>query len=136
MCNLGFSPEICNWTVFFLKDRSVQLWFNNYVLDTIDLELGTSQGSPISLILSIIYMSLLLYLAKLWTDASFLIYVNDINIFARAPTYELLAHKLQDCYLACHSWCWMVGLTIKPEKLEILFFSYRRPFPTVFYKDL
>jgi Reverse transcriptase (RNA-dependent DNA polymerase) len=129
--DLGFSSKICNWTASFLKDRLVQLQFKNYVSDTIDLELGTPQGSPISPILSIIYVSFLLHLAKPWMDAFFLIYVDDSNIFARAPTYKLLAHKLRECYSACHSWCRMVGLTIEPEKLEILFFSHRRPSPTV-----
>jgi Reverse transcriptase (RNA-dependent DNA polymerase) len=54
---LGFSVEICSWTSFFLQDRSVRLCFNNYTSESIDLELGTPQGSPILLSLSIIYTS-------------------------------------------------------------------------------
>jgi Reverse transcriptase (RNA-dependent DNA polymerase) len=126
VCDLGFPLEVCDWTLSFLSDRVVQLCFNNYTSDTIDLELGTPQGSPISPILSIIYASPLLHLAKRWDNASFLIYVDDGNIFARAPSYDLLALKLHDCYAACHGWCHMAGLTIEPEKMEVLFFSQKR----------
>jgi Reverse transcriptase (RNA-dependent DNA polymerase) len=58
-------------------------------------------------------------------------FVDDGNIFARAPTYELLAHKLRECYSACHSWCRLAGLTIEPEKTEVLFFSRRRAAPAL-----
>ena len=129
--DLGFPPEVCDWTSSFLSDRAVQLRFNNYTSDTIDLELGTPQGSPISPILSIIYASPLLHLAKGWDNASFLMYVDDGNIFARAPSYDLLALKLRDCYAACHGWCRLAGLTIEPEKTEVLFFSRKRPAPAI-----
>jgi hypothetical protein len=39
--SLGFMPEICRWAASFLKDRSVQLWFNGVTLEEIELELGT-----------------------------------------------------------------------------------------------
>jgi hypothetical protein len=60
-----------------------------------------------------------------WSDASFLMYVDDGNIFTRASTYNWLALKLRTCYEACHSWCHKVGLTIEPEKMEVVFFLQR-----------
>ena len=80
--SLGFTPEICRWTSSFLKDRVVRLRFNGYTSEEIDLEMGTPQGSPISPVLSIIYTSPLLHLAKRWTDAAYMMFVDDGNIFA------------------------------------------------------
>jgi Reverse transcriptase (RNA-dependent DNA polymerase) len=39
--SLGFAPKICKWTASFLKDRTVQLCFNGFTSEDIDLELGT-----------------------------------------------------------------------------------------------
>jgi hypothetical protein len=52
-----------------------------------------------------------------------MMFVDDSNIFMWAPTYQLLALKLRDYYTDCYDWCLRVGLTIKPEKTEVLFFS-------------
>jgi hypothetical protein len=79
--SLGFPPEFGRWAASFLKDRSVHLQFNSYTSNEIDLEMGTPQGSPISPILSIIYASPLLHLVKHWTNSSFMMYVDDGNIF-------------------------------------------------------
>jgi hypothetical protein len=86
--------------------------------------MGTPQGSPISPVLSIIYASPLLHLAKRWTDAAYMMFVDDGNIFVRAPSYQLLALKFRDLYSECHNWCLRAGLTIEPEKTEVLFFSH------------
>jgi retron-type reverse transcriptase len=80
--SLGFTPEICRWTASFLKDRSIHMQFNSFTSEEIELEMGTPQGSPISPILSIIYTSPLLHLAKQWTDTSSMMYINDGNIIA------------------------------------------------------
>jgi hypothetical protein len=79
--SLGFAPEICRWAESFLKDRSIHLRFNGYASDEINLEMGTPQGSPVSPVLSIIYASPLLHLAKQWTDAASMMYIDDGNIF-------------------------------------------------------
>jgi hypothetical protein len=125
--SLGFAPEICRWTTSFLKDRSVRLRFNGFTSEDIDLEMGTPQGSPVSPVLSIIYASPLLHLAKRWTDATLSMYIDDGNIFARAHTYQALEQKIRGFYAECHSWCLRAGLTIEPEKTEIMFFSRTRP---------
>jgi Reverse transcriptase (RNA-dependent DNA polymerase) len=129
--DLGFPLEICSWMSSFLRERTVRLRFNNYISDTVDLELDMPQGLPISPILSIIYASPLLHLAKHWNNAAFLMFVDDGNIFARAPTYNLLADKLRECYSDCYRWCHSVGLTIEPEKMKVRFFSQRRPAPAL-----
>jgi hypothetical protein len=62
--SLSFAPKIYKWAASFLKDRVVQLRFNGFTLEDIELEMGTPQGSPILPVLLIIYASPLLHLAK------------------------------------------------------------------------
>jgi hypothetical protein len=92
--------------------------------------MGTPQGSPISLVLSIIYMSPLLHLARKWTNALYMMYVDDGNISTWGPTYQVVECKLRDYYTECHSWCLRAGLTIKLDKTELIFFSHLHPNPT------
>jgi hypothetical protein len=122
--SLGFALEICRWTASSLKDRTIQLQFNGFTSEEIELEMGTPQGSPISPVFSIIYASPLLHLVKHWTDSSSMMFVDDSNIIMWAPTYHLLTLKLRDCYTKCHEWCLKAGLMIELEKMEVLFFSH------------
>jgi hypothetical protein len=129
--SLGFPPEICSWISSFLCNRTARLRFNNFTSEEIDLELGTPQGSPLSPILSIIYASPLLHLAKTWEGATLLMFIDDGNIFACGPSYGILAMRLCNFYTSCHDWCRRAGLTIEPDKTEALFFTRRRPRPNI-----
>jgi hypothetical protein len=115
--SLGFPPEICGWISSFLSNRTVWLRFNSFISEDINLELGTPQGSPISPVLSIIYTSPLLHLAKTWDCAMLSMYVDDGNIITCTPSYSVLAMHLTSFYTTCHDWCMRAGLTIEPKKI-------------------
>jgi retron-type reverse transcriptase len=59
-------------------------------LDSIELEMGTPQGSPISPVLAIIYASPILHLAKKWDNTTLSMYMDDGVIFAHAMSYHIL----------------------------------------------
>jgi hypothetical protein len=101
--SLGFPPEICGWIPSFLSNRTVWLYFNSFISEDINLELGTPQGSPISPVLSIIYASPLLHLTKTWDCVTLSMYVDDGNIIAHAPLYGVLAMCLISFYTTCHN---------------------------------
>jgi hypothetical protein len=52
-----------------------------------------------------------------------MMYVDNGNIFAQGPMYHTVEQKLRECYVDCHTWCLKVGMTIEPEKVEVLFFT-------------
>jgi hypothetical protein len=58
--------------------------------------------------------------------------LDNGNISTQGPTYQVVEHKLRDYYTECHSWCLRAGLTIKPDKTELIFFSCSCPNPTLY----
>lgn len=110
----------------FLKDPSVQLRFNNFTSDDIDLELGTPQGSPLSPVLSIIYASPLFHLAKSWDDPSLYMYVDGEDSFVWAPSYSVLASRLRTFLLSVPRLLPKSRSNHSRRRRKFLFFSRRR----------
>ena len=101
--------------------------FNNYCTDTISPDLGTPQGSPLSLILSALVMGPILHLAEAWDDTDLTLYVNNGNIFASSPTYQGTAAKLTRAANQVFSWLQKSGFSVDKDKCELMFFH---PKPT------
>jgi hypothetical protein len=49
-------------------------------------------------------------------------YVNDGNILACGASYEAVNSRLQYAYTECEDWLTRVGLGIKPNKTELIYF--------------
>ena len=128
---LGFAPEICQWLTSFLSGRTVQLRFNGFVSDPIDIAVGSPQGSPISPILSSIYTFPLLQQANRWSDSRFYMYVDDRNILAWGASYCLVHNRLIARYTECLSWLERAGLNIDKGKTEAIFYSLTRARPDI-----
>ena len=102
--NLGFAPELVNWCHSFLKDCTVKLQFNGITLDHFNFMVGTPQGSPVLLVLSIIYTSPLLHKMRNWTNSSLGMYVDDGAIFTCSQSWPSIAKTMRDCYEICVKW--------------------------------
>ena len=99
--NLGFSPEVVGWTREFLWNRKVCLHFNGIVSGERDQPVGVPQGSPPSPVLSIAYMSSLLYKMGSWNNSSLWMYVDDGILFACAPEWDGVTSLLRAQYTVC-----------------------------------
>ena len=124
---LGFAHKICQWLTSFLTDRIVQLRFNGFVSDPIDITVG----SPISPFLSNIYTFPLLRQANRWTDSRLYMYVDDGNILAWGASYQLVHTRLIARYAECLAWLERAGLTIDGGKTEAIFYSLTRARPDI-----
>ena len=121
--NLSFPPSLCDWIYSFLLDHFIQLSFNRYKSDLINLTHGTPQGSPLSPILSTIYTSPLLKLINAnWWRCGLNMYVDDGAIFGSAPTHVSLACLVQTGLQDITGWLFRNGLKCDPDKTEFISF--------------
>ena len=120
---LGFPPELVRWLQSFLSNHLVALRFNGFTSDQYDLRVGTPQGSPISPVLSIIFASPILHLARTWTNTGLSMYVDDGNLFACGSDFSEVTNRLRSAYLDCWNWLHRAGLAIEPDKTEVIFFQ-------------
>ena len=120
---LGFPLKLVNWLLSFLTNCHISLRFNGFSSDPYDLLVGTPQGSPISPVLSIIFTSPILYLAQKWTNTGLSMYVDDGNLFACGSDFSEVTNHLCSAYNDCWSWLNRAGLSIEPDKTEVIFFK-------------
>ena len=120
---LGFGPEVVEWAHSFLTNRRVRLKFNAVTVDERLQEVGVPQGSPLSLVLSILYTSGLLHKMKSWSNSSLGMYVDDGALFACADEWAEIQTILRKRYSVCEEWLSCAGLCIEPDKTEAIFFQ-------------
>jgi len=120
---LGFAPQLCDWVRSFLTDRRITLTFNGDPLPEVILNHGAPQGSPMSPILSAIYILPLLRIAKNWWFRSLSTYVDDGAIFATGASHGAVADKCADGFFRVTNWLMRNGLRIDPDKTEFITFQ-------------
>jgi Reverse transcriptase (RNA-dependent DNA polymerase) len=121
--SLGFPLELTAWLTSFLSDHSVKLHFNKFTTDPISIMVGAPQGSPILPVLSIIYTFPLLLKMRNWFNTSLSMYVDDSLIFACSASYDTVDCCLHSAYVECEEWLTHLGLGIKPNKTELIYFA-------------
>jgi hypothetical protein len=120
--HLGIDDHTIAWVQDFMTHQQVSMSFNNHKTDTLEPELGTPQGSPLSPILSALTTGPILRLAESWNDTNLTLYVDDSNIFASGPTYNATADKLSRAAQQVFSWLRDSGFSIDMNKCEMMFF--------------
>jgi len=128
-CILGFAPSLCDWVRSFLMDRRITLSFNGEPLPEVVLNHGTPQGSPLSPILSAIYILPLLRLTEAWRFRSLSSYVDDSAIVATSTTHHSVIQKCSNGFFIVADWLLCNGLRLDPDKTEFIAFQPRRANP-------
>ena len=121
--SLGFAPSLCQWVRSFLTDRRVTMSINGETSPKMVLNHGTPQGSPLSPLLSTIYLILLLCLAESWKFHGLSTYVNDRSIFAMGPTHKIATDCVASALRSVTEWLTHNGLGINMDKTEYISFQ-------------
>lgn len=99
-------PKIVRWVESFLAEQSTTLTFDDYTSDCIPIPTGVLQGSPLSMILYLIYSSGLLEVSStvLENKDKILGFIDDTAMIVVSKTIEENLGKLQKLGLEGLEW--------------------------------
>ena len=125
---LQLPKSLCYWIKSFLQDRKMQLKFDGNSQEMTDIEIGIPQGSPISLILFLIYIRFLFAERKSSINERILSYLDDIELVVSSKSIEencqLLQKLTQDLLVKQQNNCMQFDM----EKTELIHFHSKRSF--------
>ena len=123
----GIPLWLSSWILSFCTSCSTTLVFDDSESSAIPIHCGVPQGSPLSPILFLFYISELHETVHSpSTGVSALGFADDTNLLAFGHSLKSNLLKLKNTHLKCLSWAARHGIVFSPEKYEILHFSRRR----------
>ncbi|KAI0993970.1 hypothetical protein K3495_g14214 [Podosphaera aphanis] len=116
----GWPSQICNWGGSFATERKVCIRLDGEIGDPRPIFCGLPQGSPISPILFMLYISPLFRLNGLQKAFG---YADDVAVLAKSPSLEKNTEIIRVAVNEALQWGTKEGVTFDPRKSELLHFS-------------
>lgn len=124
MMELGVDGDLIRWTKSFLTDRTVQLVIDGCENQERKIETGIPQGSPVSPILFLIYISGVFYkvqdISMSVTSVSF---VDDLGFIASGKSVKEIGKTLEKVAKTVLQWGTANAVTYDTTKTEAVLFS-------------
>ena len=118
---------LASWIYSFCDKRSTTLVFDDSESCSIPIHCGVPQGSPLSSILFLFYISELYETVHTPSSGvSALGFADDTNLLAFGHSLKSNLLKLKNTHLKYLSWAARYRMVFSPEKYKILHFSRRR----------
>ncbi len=124
MIELGMDGDLVTWTGSFLTNRKVQLVIDGHDNKEKEIQTGIPQGSPVSPILFLIYISgvfdKVFETNPLVTSLSF---VDDLGFIAAGSSVKEVAKTLENVVQVVLKWGKLNAVTYDVSKTEAVLFS-------------
>jgi Reverse transcriptase (RNA-dependent DNA polymerase) len=114
-------PEIAQWVLSFLSNRSTRMRFNGITTEPINTPTGIPQGSPLSPILYVLYNSDLLDILKKGKQLG-LGFIDDILYGAQNKTAVMNVGELE-LLAKSEKWCQRHGAQFEQSKYVLIHFT-------------
>jgi reverse transcriptase-like protein len=123
----GFPQWILRFIQSFLEDRKTKICFTGHESPWIRTDAGVPQGSPLSPILFLFYISELLEsLQYPNSDTLTFGFVDDTNLVTWGPSAQDNCRRLDEAHSRCLAWAKRYGVTFSPEKYQLIHFTRKR----------
>ena len=129
MRDLGIDDDLIGWTKSFLTDRSVELVIDGFTNPRQKVESGIPQGSPVSPILFLIYISgVFSIIEEQLPHVTCVSFVDDLGFLTADRSISKIAKTLQKVGRIALEWGANNAVTYDTRKTEAVLFSRaRRP---------
>jgi hypothetical protein len=118
----GYPIWFVRWISSFLEDRSVRLHFDGATASPRTLTTGVPQGSPLSPILFLLYISTLY--EELERDGLIIVgFADDTNLLVASRDVAENCRRLGRAYQTCEAWASRHGMVFEPGKSELIHFT-------------
>ena len=121
---MGLNRKLIRWISNFFHQRKLIISINNQLSDPIIPIHGFPQGSPLSLILFILYVSDIPQPSDAQVNLSQ--FTDDIAIWAQAPGIRSINLRLQKYLNQILTWCDRWRIKLNPGKTHLVNFSQRK----------
>ena len=125
MKKYGIYHNLLRWINSFLNERSISIKIKNIKSNIFTPKYGVPQGSPLSPILFIIYVSDIPQPENEQTT-TLLQFANDIVLWSYGRNTIMLERKIQKHLNKITKWCIIWRIKLNPLKNKVLHFSKRK----------
>lgn len=135
----GLDANVCRWIKYMLTHRHITVETPRGEV-TVKATRGTPQGGVLSPTLWILVMNSLLQ--NLHTKGfKATAYADDLVVTCRGKYLSTLSERTQSAMRVVETWCSNVGLTVNPEKSDVMIFTKNRKLdgfksPVIFGKKI
>ena len=127
MADLGIDDDLIGWTQSFLTDRWVELMIDGYVNPKHKVETGIPQGSPVSPILFLIYISgVFSQIETRLPQITCLSFMDDLSFLTAGYSVPEIKKALEEAGSIALGWGTNNAVTYDISKTKAILFSKAR----------